>query len=176
MEVRIAEYSDFEQIAHLHAQAWRNTFQGKMDDAFLVDEVEDDRRLIWQTRMINPPINQHVILLEDNDQVVGFACAFGNHDFERGTIIESIVISPEYQSQDLDLLLMRELTAWMNQYFSDSGVYIEALPDDTSRCEHYKQIGASFGCERVWHAPCGDDILESIFVWASPKSLGVHLA
>ena len=94
MEIRIAEYSDFERIAALHVRSWKTHYQGLLKQDYLDNEALPDRLVIWQTRLTNPPFNQHILLLEENEKLIGFICAFGNHDFERGSIIESLHIDP----------------------------------------------------------------------------------
>ncbi|QSA20557.1 N-acetyltransferase, partial [Vibrio furnissii] len=90
MEIKVAEYSDFERIAHLHALSWQINYANILDKDYLDNEALQDRLLIWQTRLTNPPFNQHILLIEDEGVLCGFICAFGNHDFEKGTIIESL--------------------------------------------------------------------------------------
>ncbi|MEF1187536.1 N-acetyltransferase, partial [Vibrio sinaloensis] len=62
MELKVAEYSDYERIATLHAQSWKQFYQGILGKEYLENEVLEERLAVWQTRLINPPFNQHVIL------------------------------------------------------------------------------------------------------------------
>ena len=63
MEIRVAEYKDYERIAQLHADSWKIYYRGILADQYLDQDVLEDRSVIWQTRLINPPFNQHVLLL-----------------------------------------------------------------------------------------------------------------
>lgn len=56
MEIKVAEYCDYERIAQLHAQSWRTHYQGILGKEYLDNDVLEDRLLIWQTRLINPPL------------------------------------------------------------------------------------------------------------------------
>lgn len=65
MELRLAEYKDYERIAQLHVDSWKRHYRGVLSDAYLDSEAIDDKLLIWQTRLTNPPFNQHIVLAEE---------------------------------------------------------------------------------------------------------------
>jgi GNAT superfamily N-acetyltransferase len=169
MDIRVAQYSDYERIAHLQASNWKQYYQGVMDDSYLQDDVEDDRKLIWQTRLINPPMNQSVILLEEGGLLCGFVCAFGNHDFEKGSIIESLNIAPEFEGLGYKQRLLVEMAKWIECYFPENGIYVEIGERNLDAQRYYEQLGGLQTTEKVWHTPCGVDIKEKVFTWAAPK-------
>ncbi|MCV5276105.1 N-acetyltransferase, partial [Escherichia coli] len=81
MDLRLAEYKDYERIAQLHADSWKRHYRGILTNTYLDSEAIDDKLLIWQTRLTNPPFNQHIVLAEEGGLLLGFVCVFGNHDF-----------------------------------------------------------------------------------------------
>ncbi|RAS65407.1 ribosomal protein S18 acetylase RimI-like enzyme [Vibrio diazotrophicus] len=169
MEIRIAEYSDYEKIAALHVHSWKTHYQGLLKQDYLDNEALPDRLVIWQTRLTNPPFNQHILLLEEKDQLVGFICAFGNHDFERGSIIESLHIDPEYQGRGLGKKLIREMAKWIDHYFPDNGVYLEVLEQNRQAIDFYDHIGGEHQLQKLWKAPCGTEVPEFVYAWKTPK-------
>ncbi|MCF7361947.1 N-acetyltransferase [Vibrio diazotrophicus] len=169
MEIRIAEYSDYEKIAALHVRSWKTHYQGLLKQDYLDNEALPDRLVIWQTRLTNPPFNQHILLLEEKDQLVGFICAFGNHDFERGSIIESLHIDPEYQGCGLGKKLIREMAKWIDHYFPDNGVYLEVLEQNRQAIDFYDHIGGEHQLQKLWKAPCGTEVPEFVYAWKTPK-------
>ncbi|CAM2994371.1 MULTISPECIES: GNAT family N-acetyltransferase [Vibrio] len=169
MEIRIAEYSDYEKIAALHVRSWKTHYQGLLKQDYLDNEALPDRLVIWQTRLTNPPFNQHILLLEEKDQLVGFICAFGNHDFERGSIIESLHIDPEYQGRGLGKKLIREMAKWIDHYFPDNGVYLEVLEQNRQAIDFYDHIGGEHQLQKLWKAPCGTEVPEFVYAWKTPK-------
>lgn len=171
MEIRIAKYNDYEDIAKLHAESWRLNYKNVMDATYLKEAVQEDWTLIWQTRLINPPMNQHVLLVEDMGVLCGFICVFGNHDFEKGSIIESLHIAPNYQGRGLGHLLVKEVIEWIAQYFPDSGVYSEVMDQNKQAIEFYDHLGGQHNSERVWHAPSGNDIDEWVITWDTPQAI-----
>ncbi|MBF9002445.1 MULTISPECIES: GNAT family N-acetyltransferase [Vibrio] len=171
MEIRAAEYRDYENIAKLHALSWRTHYHGILGEEYLENEVLEDRLLIWQTRLTNPPFNQHIVLIEEQDELLGFICVFGNHDFDKGTIIESLHVAPKHRGKGLGKLLIQEALKWVDHYFADSGVYIEVMEENHQAVDFYDHIGGIHQLERAWKAPCGHTIPEFIYTWETPKQL-----
>ncbi|WP_165314057.1 GNAT family N-acetyltransferase [Vibrio ziniensis] len=169
MEIRIAEYSDFEAIADLHVRSWKTHYQGLLKQDYLDNEALPDRLVIWQTRLTNPPFNQHILLLEKEEKLLGFICAFGNHDFERGSIIESLHIDPEYRGYGLGKMLIREMVQWIEHYFPNNGVYLEVLEQNRQAIDFYDHIGGEHQVEQLWKAPCGSEVPEFVYAWKTPK-------
>jgi GNAT superfamily N-acetyltransferase len=171
MEIKVAEYSDYTRIAKLHAQSWRVNYKDVLDAEYLEDKVEEDRQLIWQTRLINPATNQHVLILEHDDQLCGFICVFANHDFDKGSIIESLHIAPEYQNSGLEKRLIKDMAEWIERYFPDIGVYIEVIESNQKAIDFYAGLGGLHEKDRIWNSPCGNPVPEYIFTWKTPKAI-----
>ncbi|MGX9416678.1 N-acetyltransferase family protein [Vibrio sp. WJH972] len=171
MDFRVAQYSDYEQIARMQAENWKNYYRDIMSADYLLKEVEDDRKMIWQTRLTNQSMNQHVIVFENNGSLCGFVCAFGNHDFEKGSIIESLNVAPEYQSQGCRQRLLVEMTKWIGRYFPDSGIYVEIGEQNTEALAYYSGLGGISTSKKVWDTPCGASITERVFTWETPQTL-----
>lgn len=176
MELKIAEYSDYERIATLHAQSWSQFYDGILGRDFLDNEVLDERKAIWQTRLINPPFNQHVLLIEEGGLLCGFICAFGNHDFEKGTIIDALHIDNAYRGKGLGVKLLNELAQWIAHYFPDNGVYLEVMKGNQQAIDFYQYLGGTFAFERLWDAPCGNQVPELVYTWESGSELAQRVA
>ncbi|UPQ89940.1 GNAT family N-acetyltransferase [Vibrio sinaloensis] len=171
MELKLAEYSDYQRIATLHAQSWKMFYQGILGSEFLQQEVDEERSAIWQTRLINPPFNQHVVLLEEGGLLCGFVCAFGNHDFEKGTMIDALHVDPAYRGKGVGVRLLAEMAKWIAQYFPDNGVYLEVMKDNKQAVDFYRYIGGECLEERLWNAPCGHQVPELVYTWKSGQDL-----
>lgn len=171
MEIKVAGYEDFERIAELHARSWQAHYQGIFAQDYLDNEALQGRLLIWQTRLTNPPYNQHILLLEADNRLCGFICAFGNHDVEKGTIIDALHIDPELLGRGLGKRLIKAMIEWMEHYFPNNGVYLEVLEKNQPAIEFYDHIGGKRPCEKTWQTPCGNIVQEWVFTWSSPKAM-----
>lgn len=175
MEIKVAEYADYSRIAELHAQSWKYFYRGIFAQDYLNRDVFDDRALIWQTRLINPPFNQHVLIAEDKGKLCGFICAFGNHDFERGTIIDALHVDINHRGQGVGKALVTEMLQWIEQFFPDSGVYLEVIAGNDQAVEFYDHLGGQNSEERLWDSPCGRKITELVYTWTSPAAFADKL-
>lgn len=171
MDFKLAEYCDYERIAALHTQSWKQFYQGILDTKFLEEDALEDRLAIWQTRLINPPFNQHVILAEEGGLLCGFICAFGNHDFEKGTMIDNLHIDGAYRGRGLGKQLVREMSKWINQYFPGNGVYLEVIKANTQALKFYDALQGQMATERLWNSPSGQQVPECVYVWPSAQDL-----
>ncbi len=169
MEIRLAEYSDYESIAELHVRSWKTYYQGILNQEYLENEALSDRLVIWQTRLTNPPFNQHILLMEEQGKLVGFICAFGNHDFDRGSIIESLHIDPDYRGRGLGKDLIREMAKWIEHYFPDNGVYLEVLAQNRQSVDFYDHIGGEHQVEQLWKVPHDNPVPEQVYAWKTPQ-------
>ena len=55
-EFKVAAYEDYERLASLQAQSWKMFYLGVLEPKYLDLDILADRRAVWQTRLINPPI------------------------------------------------------------------------------------------------------------------------
>lgn len=155
MDFRVAEYNDFQRIAQLHADNWKRYYRGILSDDYLDNDVEQDRKVLWQTRLINPSFNEHVIIAEEGGLLCGFICAYGNHDFERGTLIDNLHVDPSYHRRGIASQLLVELSPWIEKYFNGTGIYLEVLDGNDSAKKFYESVGGNDGGEGEWKSPDG---------------------
>lgn len=171
MELRQAEYKDYERIACLHAESWKRHYREILSDAYLESEAFDDKLLIWQTRLTNPPFNQNIVLAEEGGLLLGFVCVFGNHDFERGSFIEALHVDESYRGRGIGKQLLLAVAEWQQQYFKDLGLYLEVVAKNDQAIEFYKHIGGQECIERHWKTPEGREAIEKVFRWSNAQSL-----
>lgn len=165
MEFRVAEYKDFQRIAQLHADNWKRFYRGILSSEFLDSEADQNRKVLWQTRLINPSFNEHVIIAEEGGLLCGFVCAYGNHDFERGTLIDNLHVDPNYQRRGIGMQLISELLPWIERYFSKGGIYLEVLDGNENAIHFYEALGGTKSGVGEWKSPDGSLVKEHVYVW-----------
>ncbi len=103
--------------------------------------------------------------------LLGFICVFGNHDFERGSFIEALHVDDSYRGRGIGKQLLLAVAEWHQQYFKDSGLYLEVVSQNEPAVEFYQHIGGQECQERNWKTPGGNEVLEKVFRWSSAQSL-----
>lgn len=171
MRIREAEFNDYAKIAELHTANWQQAYAGILDDDYLQNQMLDERKAIWQTRLIHPSLNQGILLLEENDQLCGFICLYGNHSFDYGTMIDNLHIASGSRGKGFGKQLMAEAATWANKHFSSLGMYLEVLKANQAAINFYLSVGATDSKDMVWNAPCGTQVPCHTYTWQSPDQL-----
>ena len=104
--IRTANLSDADVIARVHIDSWQTTYRGLMPDKVL-DNLSFELRKEWWQGILHDQ-NGRVLVVEENDQIVGFAY-FGEereHDpIYRGELY-AIYLLAEYQKKGIGRLLL----------------------------------------------------------------------
>ena len=95
IKLRHAQFSDYQAIAKLHAESWRQNYRGIYSEKFLEEEVEQERLDTWYKRLKSPDNNQYVIVATHEDEIVGLACIYLNDDTTFGTLLDNLHVSSE---------------------------------------------------------------------------------
>jgi GNAT superfamily N-acetyltransferase len=171
LRLREADPADAPAIARLHAESWRVAYRGQYSDAFLDGPVFDDRRRVWDERLSSPTQNQHTIVAEGDGVIAGFACAFGDHDPQWGTLLDNIHVDPLRKRRGVGTQLIREVAGWAHREYAASGLYLSVLEANAPARRFYERLGAR-NAERMTSEPPGGGVIVSLrYVWASPEAL-----
>jgi ribosomal protein S18 acetylase RimI-like enzyme len=180
MRVRDARWSDCLAIAEVHAASWRVAYKGALSDEYLAGDLVADRRQLWESRLSEPPKQQHVFVAEQSDQLVGFACAYGKESTEWGTFLNNIHVTPTVQGRGVGTVLLHATAERCVSLYGQVGLYLWVLQSNTKAQRFYARHGARIRGTDVWHAPGGTEAPLFRFAWESPRQLleatAMHLA
>src|SRR5690242_19121597 len=93
--LRTPHSNESDAIAALHTSSWRRTYRGMMSDAFLDESAFDNRRHVWRERLTVANPRQFVCVADLNATIVGFICAFADHDAVWGSYIDNLHVAPD---------------------------------------------------------------------------------
>ena len=74
-ELREPRLDDVERLAHVHVQAWRETYAAQLPDEFFGDRALEFRRALWRRMIDEPAPGSHTVVAELSGEIVGFASA-----------------------------------------------------------------------------------------------------
>jgi ribosomal protein S18 acetylase RimI-like enzyme len=103
MVIRIARSKDSTEIAALHAASWRNSYRGVLGDEYLDRRTISERTGVWRDRF---RATQCVVVAEEQDAIVGFACAYGSEHNRWGTKLDNLHISPSKKRKGIGTKLI----------------------------------------------------------------------
>jgi ribosomal protein S18 acetylase RimI-like enzyme len=141
MTYRKAKPNEAEAIAILHAQSWQVAYKGILSDAFLRDEVLDNRLKLWQTRFYNPPNNVFICVAVDENDLKGFVCIYGNDDAQWGSLIDNLHVLPNLKGQGIGKTLMQKAVEWASKNYPNTGLYLWVYEDNVASLRFYEKMG-----------------------------------
>lgn len=168
---REATTNDAEQIAQLHSLSWQRNYRGIWRDDFLNGPVLENRRKVWQQRLNQPVLNQHVIVAETKGSICGFACAYANEDPVWGTLLDNLHVHIDQKGQGVGTVLIKSAARWSYQTNSNSGFYLWVLAQNTNARTFYENLGAT-NQELVTDENPGGGFSDAYrYVWPDVKKL-----
>ncbi|HAS6346880.1 GNAT family N-acetyltransferase [Vibrio sp. IRLE0018] len=176
MDFKVANYCDFERVSLLQANSLKSHYGGILSDQYLANEVSAEKLLLWQTRLTNPPFGQHIVLAEEGGLLLGFICAFGNHDFELGTYIDSLYVDDAFQHRGIGSQLLKQIAEWHQHYFSDKGLYLQVSESNTEAIDFYLHMGGKVADIRKREDLSGEIVVEKVITWPNADALTTGLA
>lgn len=171
MDFKVANYCDFERISQLHATSLKSHYGGILSEEYLNEDVTAEKQLLWQTRLTNPPFSQHVLMAEEGGLLLGFICAFGNHDFDLGTYIDSLHVDDAYQNRGIGSQLLQQIAKWQLQYFKDRGLYLQVNESNLDAIEFYLNAGGKISDSKQREDLLGQKITEQVITWPDATAL-----
>ena len=101
---------DAAAIAALHAASWRVAYRGMLPDAFLDQQLDENRRALWQERFTAAPsARQIVVKAIDDGSLVGFGCVILPKDDERDALLDNLHVLPGCTGKGIGAQLLHEL-------------------------------------------------------------------
>ena len=177
LTIRRAESTDLTAIATLHATNWRMTYRGMLSDHYLDVELDHDRLTDWQNRFAVPPPHQYVVVAEDDRRnLVGFACAYGRHDPEVGTLVENLHAHPTHRKAGIGKALLAHVASWSAENFPGDAMHLWVLRANVAAIGFYRHMGAVADQDAIWDAPGGGKVPELRFTWHNPSTLMQNFA
>jgi GNAT superfamily N-acetyltransferase len=104
-----AGLEDAAAIAALHASSWRATYRGMLPDAFLDGQLDENRRVLWQERlMAAPPARPIVIKAVEEGSLVGFGCVILAPDNMQDALLDNLHVVPGRTGKGIGTGLLHE--------------------------------------------------------------------
>jgi ribosomal protein S18 acetylase RimI-like enzyme len=171
IEYRPAQPSDAKAIADLHARSWRENYRGAFHDAFLDGDLPAERLRVWRARLDHPPDNQLVHLAVDDTQLVGFVCAYADHDPQWGSFVDNLHVAHAFKRKGIGAALMRHVGAWLAPRYPDLGVYLLVLEVNASARRFYERLGAQNAGVSTMETHGGAVVRSCRYTWSRPALL-----
>ena len=171
MRYRDATAADVEAIAALHADSWRRAYRGIYSDAFLDNDVFEDRMAEWSGRFAKPLPNQRTTIAELDGVLMGFVHTILDDDPTWGALLDNLHVRYAQKRTGVGRRLMAESARVVLDGSPGTGLYLWVLEENRPAQAFYDaQAGAMV--ERVVHrSPDGRAAPVLRYVWPDPSTL-----
>lgn len=142
IQLRDAQFSDYDAIARLHAASWKQTYRGIYSNQFLDHEVEQNRAALWHNRLSEPSDQQQIVVAEKDGIIVGFACLFLNDDNQYGTLLDNLHISANWQKAGIGKQLLQECAHRILLKAQSPKMYLWVYESNENARKVYERLGA----------------------------------
>lgn len=161
---REATSEDCDAIARLHARSWQQHYRGILYDTYLNQEVEEDRRIVWQERFQHPQPTQHIIVATEDETISGFACTFAEHNPRWGALLDNLHVIPAWQGRGVGRALMQASARWVQQQ-GNEGLYLWVYEENTAARAFYERVGGTRQEKTTVENPGGGQASVFRYVW-----------
>jgi ribosomal protein S18 acetylase RimI-like enzyme len=137
--VRKAQLSDLQEIALIHVKSWKSAFKGLMPERYINSYTLEDRNAEWLNVLGSG--SESVIIVEDNNKLVGFLSYTENVDF---LYLSKLYLCPSIYGQGVGGLLMKQME---NESLAASIdlIRLYVLDNNQSAINFYLKQGFEFG-------------------------------
>jgi GNAT superfamily N-acetyltransferase len=171
MRYRSASERDIDVLATLHAESWRMNYRGAFSDEFLDGEVFEERRAVWSDRLSHPGPDDHTVIAEEDDVIVGFVHTILDHDPIWGALLDNLHVAHHLQGSGVGTQLMARSASAVLTRGRHRALYLWVLEGNTRAQRFYEARGGVCAGREVWQPPGGGSAVGLRYVWADPSVL-----
>ncbi|MEL6262385.1 MAG: GNAT family N-acetyltransferase [Cyanobacteria bacterium J06626_6] len=173
MNYRPATELDVDAIAKLHALSWQNAYRGMLSDWYLSQEVYPERLNVWETRLKQSKPHQFVVVAEDEQEIVGFACAFGSTEKRWGALLDNLHIHPAARRKGIGKALMQQVAMWIIDNYDSHQMHLFVFAANKGACLFYERLGGKENETKEMAMPDGELVPSIKYVWERVDSMMV---
>ena len=155
MKYRKAKLNEAETIAHLHAKSWQTAYRGILTDAFLDNDVFNNRLKVWTERLGKREKNRFICVAVEKDTLKGFVCVYGNDDAQWGALIDNLHVLPDLKGQGIGKRLMQEAAKWVFEKYKKPDFYLWVYKENHASRGFYERMGGENVEEAIHENPDG---------------------
>lgn len=168
---RIANLNDAAAIADLHAKSWQQNYRGSLSDDYLDHQIETERLIFWTKRFQKASENEHIIIAEQNDQLIGFSCICLDEDPQWGALIDNLHVAKAHIGKGIGTVLMQKSMQWIKEQRPESGIYLWVLTNNTKGIKFYERLGGVKVEEKTDQMYDGSQVVVYRIAWSTSYEL-----
>ncbi|MDR5855118.1 GNAT family N-acetyltransferase [Caballeronia sp. LZ062] len=138
--LREAQAGDTALIASMHARSWASAYRGILPDAFIDQEMPNERAAHWHARMTEIAAGAGCVLIaEAGGQPVGFVCVAAP-DETGGALIDNLHALPAFRGCGAGSAMLHAAAEWARARGARH-LYLSVLEANTAAIGFYESRG-----------------------------------
>jgi GNAT superfamily N-acetyltransferase len=170
--LRYAGADDAALIAAMHAASWRSAYRDIMAADWLANNLDADRLAIWTARLRVARPDMCVLILEQEDEAIGFACVMAGDDARWGSLLDNLHVLPGLKGGGHGKLLLRAAARWAAEAAPGAGLHLFCYTDNHGARRFYDHLGGQVVEALEKPAPDGRIAAELRYYWSDALALG----
>jgi GNAT superfamily N-acetyltransferase len=172
VKYRQANDQDVGAIAALHADSWQRHYRGAYLDSYLDGDVVADRLEVWASRLAPPRLNQHTVVAESGNDVVGFAHVIFDHDPKWGALLDNLHVRNDLRGHGIGTHLLSRAALGLLDHRPAGPIYLWVLDQNNAAQSFYEARGGIRAeSELLGPFPGGGTAMGHRYVWADATML-----
>lgn len=143
IELRQGQFSDFQAIAKLHADSWKQNYRGILSDNYLDNEVDIDQLNTWYQKLYEPEENQIITVALLKKNIVGFCCTILNDDLQFGSLIDNLHVSAAMQKSGIGKMLIKNAVNAIIEKALTQRMYLWVYEANSNARSAYERLGGT---------------------------------
>lgn len=162
---------DIEGIATLHAESWRRNYRGAFSDAYLDNDVVDDRRRVWTDRLTQPNPRCDTVVAESDGAIVGFVHTILDDHPTWGALLDNLHVAQGFKRNGIGTQLMARTASAVMARGIHKCLYLLVLEQNRSAQAFYEAHGGEYVGSESSEPAGGGTIVGLRYVWRDPAAL-----
>jgi ribosomal protein S18 acetylase RimI-like enzyme len=169
--LRRAGPDDWAAVAAIHAASWRSAYRGIYPDAYLDDEVPEERRAFWRAALAEmEPELDAAFLAEQAGVPVGFACVRRRAE-AAGPLLDNLHVLPERKGEGIGRRLIGAASAWLVAREAQAALQLVVWKDNVAARGFYARLGGREVAEFEVETPGGGSAAQVRVRWERAADL-----
>jgi GNAT superfamily N-acetyltransferase len=163
--------ADAPLVAALQVANWRSIHRGVLSDDYLAHTVEEERRDLWEQRLVADDAHHLGLVVVRDGVVVGFAFAIAAADVRYGNLLDNLHVSAGLQGLGIGRFLLSELAREIQARRWEMGLFLWVFEANVGARRFYERLGALPLEAIVRDAPDGGTVRRWRYVWPDVTAL-----
>jgi ribosomal protein S18 acetylase RimI-like enzyme len=133
MKIRHADPLEFNRIADIHIESWKNSYSNILPSDFLDGQIDQHLYNHWSNVEIK---NEDVLLVAEEEEIIGFIAVW----CRPAPFIDNLHIKPSYRSRNVGTALMKAAAEDLISKGQPSG-YLWVFNSNENAIRFYTKLG-----------------------------------